>query len=157
MSESAPFRIWAVDDKPSNLAMIAASLPQDAADWAELRGFLDVRAFLAEHERCCAGERAALPDFILLDYFLGRMYGWQALDELVAAYRRIRLAPAERPVIVGFSSWPQASESLVRRGADFALRKIKGRPSSPALERNFCHRAALGQMRRTRRPFAPDP
>lgn len=155
MSESAPFRIWAVDDKPSNLAMIAASLPPGAADWAELRSFLDVRAFLAEHERCCAEAPAALPDFILLDYFLGRMYGWQALDEIVAAYRRLRLAPAARPVIIGFSSWPQASDSLVRRGADFALRKIKGLPSSAALERNFCHRAALEQMRQTRRPFEP--
>src|SRR3954467_8697422 len=146
------FRVWVLDDNPANLRMIERSFPEAVRAALEVRSFVDVEDFLATFDALCRTDAGRLPDFILLDYFLGRMYGSQVLDHLLSTYRREPVHPA---VIIAHSSMAQVSDSLVQAGADFALPKQKGGETSPPLSEAFGTVDAVRWMERHRRPWPP--
>jgi CheY-like chemotaxis protein len=148
----AEFRVWVLDDNPANLRMIERSFPAAVRAELEVRSFVDAGDFLATFDALCRTDAGRLPDFILLDYFLGRMYGSQVLDHLLTTYRREPIPPA---VIVAHSSMAVVSDSLVRAGADFALPKRKGGETSPPIAEAFGTVDALRWMKRHRRPLPP--
>ncbi len=147
------FHIWVIDDNPANLQMIEHSFPEAVRAALEVRSFVDAEDFLATFDALCRTDTARLPDFILLDYFLGRMYGSQVLDHLLTSYRREPIPPA---VIIAHSSMAQVSDSLVQAGADFALPKQKGGEFSPPIAEAFGTVDALRWMKRQRRPLPPE-
>jgi CheY-like chemotaxis protein len=147
------FRVWVLDDNPANLGMIERSFPEAVRAALEVRSFVDAGDFLAAFDALCRADAGRLPDFILLDYFLGRMYGSQVLDHLLSTYRREPVHPA---VIIAHSSMAPVSESLVQAGADFALPKQKGGETSPPIAEVFGTVDALRWMKRHRRPLPPD-
>ena len=69
------FRVWVLDDNPANLGMIERSFPEAVRAAIEVRSFVDAGYFLATFDALCRADAGRLPDFILLDYFLWRMYG----------------------------------------------------------------------------------
>jgi CheY-like chemotaxis protein len=147
------FRVWVLDDNPANLGMIERRLPQAVRASLEVRSFVEAEEFLGTFDALCRADAGRLPDFILLDYFLGRMYGSQVLDHLLSTYRRGPVHPA---VIIAHSSMAPVSESLVHAGADFALPKQKGGQTSPPIAEAFRTVDALRWMKRHRRPLPPD-
>ncbi|MBA3470655.1 MAG: hypothetical protein H0T53_13540 [Herpetosiphonaceae bacterium] len=148
---SERYQIWVVDDKPANLLMIERSFETVRA-LVELRLFEDVREFMATLERDLK-RSAALPDFVLLDFFLRWMHGHQALTRVLQCYRAAATPKSQRAVVIAHSSHPNASALLLRYGADFSLPKVKGLPTSAALEHNFCSAAALAWMREQRQAW----
>ncbi len=148
----AEFRVWVLDDNPANLRMIERSFPAAVGTALEVWSFVDAEDFLATFDALCRTDPGRLPDFILLDFFLGRMYGSQVLDHLLTTYRREPIPPA---VIVAHSSMAEVSDSLVQAGADFALPKQKGGETSPPITKAFGTVDALRWMKRHRRPMPP--
>jgi CheY-like chemotaxis protein len=147
----ARYHIWVVDDKRANLAMIERSF--DAVrPLVELRLFEDVRDFVVTLDHTLK-TYAARPDFVLLDFYLRWMYGHQALTRMLRCYRVAEISLPQRAVVIAHSSHPNASALLIRNGADFSLPKIKGLPTSAALEQNFCSAEALGWMREQRQAW----
>src|SRR4051794_28256363 len=146
------FRVWVLDDNLANLRMIERSFPEAVRAALEVRSFVDVEDFLATFDALCRTDAGRLPDFVLLDFFLGRMYGSQVLDHLLTTYRREPIPPA---VIIAHSSMAQVSDSLVQAGADFALPKQKGGETSPPITEAFGSVEALRWMKRHRRPLPP--
>ncbi len=149
------YQIWVVDDKPANLVMIERSFAAVRA-LVELHLFEDVREFVATLERDL-NSSATLPDFVLLDFYLRWMYGHQALTRVLRGYRVAATPQPQRAVVIAHSSHPNASALLLRYGADFSLPKIKGLPTSAALEHNFCSAAALTWMREQRQAWQLNP
>lgn len=147
------FRIWIVDDEPENLEMIERSFPTAIQDAVEVRSFMDVYRFLNELSQSCQMAKDRLPDFILLDFFLGRMYGWQALERIFSLYTSAQILREQQAVIIAHSSMPSASESLVKDGADFILPKITRLERSLAIEQNFCSVEAIHWMRQHRQAW----
>jgi CheY-like chemotaxis protein len=145
------FRVWVLDDNPDNLRMIELSFPDAVRGSLEVRSFLDAKGFLASFDAQLVGDPSGLPDFVLLDFFLGETYGSRVLEHLLAAYRANAITPA---VIVAHSSLGEISASLVRAGADFALPKRKGGETSPPITAAFGTAEALRWMKRYRRPPA---
>jgi hypothetical protein len=61
-------------------------------------------------------------------------------------------ARVDRPVIIAHSSMRAASDSMVERGADFALDKQKGQPTSATISATFASLDAIEFLRCHRRP-----
>jgi len=148
------FRVWIIDDRPENIAMIAASFADEVRLACEIRSFGQARAALATWAELLAARPAHLPDVILLDFFLDRTYGHHLLDQLMASYRRAARTPA---VVIAHSSMAEASALLIKHGADFSLPKIKGRERSDAVAQAFRSLAALRWLVANRRPMPDQP
>ncbi|MBI3273275.1 MAG: response regulator [Planctomycetes bacterium] len=137
--------VWAIDDASENQRMIRDCLLPDGEAFLVLEAFEEAAAAMEELK-----ERHALadgvPDVILMDYFLGNAYG----SVLTTAIRAL-FAPARGPVIIGHSSMPAASASIVEAGGDFTLPKKKWPPRSGPLRRVFGTRESVAEMLRTRR------
>jgi len=144
------FRIWIIDDRPENIAMIEASFAAEVRQSSQIRSFGQAAAALAACAELLAVAPDQLPDVILLDFFLDRTYGHHLLDRLLAGYRRAGRSPA---VIIAHSSMAQASALLVEHGADFSLPKIKGRERSDAVAQAFRSLEALRWLVAHRQPM----
>jgi CheY-like chemotaxis protein len=147
------FQLWVLDDNAANLAMIERSLPDPVRSSINVRFFDDAKAFLSAFEQCCRSPQESPPDFVLLDFFLGYTYGSAVLDCMSRTAEEVGAVP---PVIIAHSSMPEASSSLVERGADFALAKEKGQPTSPPITATFASVEAIEYIRRHRRPMTLD-
>ena len=130
------FTIWIVDDCQNNILMILKSFPLALQSYLSLRSFLDARIFLQEFEEVCRKQQG-LPHFIFLDYFLGMMYGSEVLKKMFEICEKFPLPNNHYPIVIGHSSNPMASAKLVKEGADFAIPKIKGKNTSPAIAKAF--------------------
>ena len=169
------FAIWLVDDAPSNIRMMDRSFPSDVREAAEIRAFLDEDEFLAEFEARAAllseadaepetapaaapdaalsvalATAPALPDFILLDFYLKRLLGAQVLTRILRVCTMAGLAP---PVVIAHSSSSEGNRQMLRLGADFALPKKRGRDSSPEIAACFRSIEALRWMKENRAPM----
>ncbi|MEI8165041.1 MAG: hypothetical protein WCG26_01645 [Chloroflexales bacterium] len=149
MDTRVEFRIWVIDDTPANLTMIERSFPPAVQASSEIRSFLKAREALAHFDALVGTAPEQLPDFILLDYFLDRMYGHQLLDHFLEQYRASEHPPA---VIIAHSSMDEANLMLVERGADCALEKRKDSPESSAVARAFRSLDAMRWFKQHRRP-----
>ena len=145
------FRIWIIDDRPENIAMIEASFPSEVRQACEIRSFGQARVALATWADLLADRQSPLPNVILLDFFLDRTYGHHLLDQLLADCRRAGRTP---PVVIAHSSMAEASALLIEHGADFSLPKIKGRERSDAVAQTFGSLEALRRLVATRRPLS---
>lgn len=145
------FRIWIIDDRPENIAMIEASFAAEVRLACEIRSFGQAQVALATWAELLSGQQSRLPDVILLDFFLDRAYGHHVLDQLLAGYRRAGRTPA---VIIAHSSMAEASALLIEHGADFSLPKIKGRERSAAVALAFRSLAALRWLVANRQPMS---
>ncbi len=139
------WRVWAIDDSLDNLRMIEASLFPIGAPFLILEPFEDAAVALNEFERRHS-EGGATPDIILMDYFLGGVYGSAVTEQIRALH-----APQAGPIIIGHSSLAEASEAIVRAGGDFILPKRPGQPFSAPLRAALGSAANLESMIRTRR------
>ena len=142
--------IWVIDDNPENIAMIERSFPPPIQTSHALQSFLQARAALAHFDLLMTTAPERLPDFILLDYFLDRMYGHEVLDHLLERYRTSGLP---RAIIIAHSSLAQANALLVERGADCALEKIKGQAQSQAVAFAFRTPEAIRWFKQHRSPM----
>lgn len=146
-----PLHLWLIDDKPANIAMIEASFPPDVLAVIRIRSFLRAADAMVAFESALAHDRASLPDFILLDYFLDGVYGHELLDRMLERYAA---TDTPRGVIVAHSSMAEASQLLEQHGADCTLPKVKGLPRSEAVAWAFRSVAAVEWFREHRRPLA---
>lgn len=144
--------MWVVDDNPANLDMIDQSLPEAVHPVLEVRLFEDASEFLRVFEQTLRETPQHSPDFVLLDFFLGYMYGHQIVEKLLAAYTQAQRMPA---VIIAHSSMPEMSALMVEHGADFSLPKIKGQATSPPITHVFGTVEALHWLKEHRRPVIP--
>ena len=109
-----PVRLWLVDDTEAHHDVARNTL-------ATLKGF-ELSDFLSGAEAIAAfgtlAKGGALPDIVLMDFYLGDERGDQVT-------RRLReLEPADHyAVIVGYSSVADASQRIVAAGADVVVRK----------------------------------
>lgn len=148
MPDPDHFHLWIVDDSRANHDMIRASFTAAVQQYLSLSAFYDGQSCIDEILSLAAAN-AALPDFILLDFFLGDMVGSDVLEKILPAMASY---PAdERPVIIAHSSERRASERMVANGADFLLPKFKEGDTSPHLASAFDGVESMRSMRQHRR------
>ena len=103
--------LWLIDDTLS-LHTVAEATARLAGNW-EFTGWLSGQDAIDEVR---AG--LALPDVILMDYYIGHDRG----DRVTARLRS--LEPRDRrPVIVGYSSVRSGSQAIVEAGGDLIIAK----------------------------------
>jgi CheY-like chemotaxis protein len=144
------FQLWVLDDNVANLAMIERSFPDVVHSRINVRSFDDAKAFVLAFEQGCRSPERILPDFVLLDFFLGYTYGSAVLDSIRRTSQEFGAVP---PVVIAHSSILEASRSMVERGADFALPKEKGQLTSPPITATFASLEAVEYVLRHRRPM----
>lgn len=105
--------LWLVDDTPS-LHVIAEATVQLVDGWNFLGHFTGFEA-IAAYESL---PPEALPQVILMDYYLGEDRG----DTVTAQLRACGL-PTHRPVIIGYSSVRFGSSAIVAAGGDLIVPK----------------------------------
>lgn len=146
--QSRRYKLWVLDDNADNICMIEQSFHPTVKANLEVVSFLSAEAFLSAFE-IILNAVELLPDFVLLDFFLGTMYGSDVLERLTQAWAERDVSPT---VIIAHSSEIKFSELMVAQGADFALEKIKGLECSAALREVFSSPEDLAWLRRYRRP-----
>lgn len=136
--------IWVIDDLSENQEMVRRSLFPHGEAYLELEGFLEARVSLAEMAARAAGA-GAVPEIILMDYFLDSMTGAE-----VTVQMRSLLHDGARPVIIGHSSVTACSRAIVAAGGDFVLPKPRGRDTSSHLLEVFSSRERVRELLRRR-------
>lgn len=120
--------IWVVDDRRENQVMIRRSFAQVERHVAVVP-IHSCTDFHRHVDHCTNADR---PHLIFMDFFMGDEYGTTLVKHL-----RNRRYPVGYPVIIGHSSNLEASAEIVKQGGDFVLEKIKGLPTSRAIETHF--------------------
>ena len=105
--------LWHIDDGEHQLAV--SSFTAAAAGW-RFRGFTTGRAAVRTYRDL---PRTALPQAILMDYFIGDERGDRVTHDLC----RVR---AEHPVIIGHSSAIMGSRAILAAGGALILPKRAG-------------------------------
>jgi len=143
--------VWVIDDARDNHDLVERSLPDGWRAAAHFHAFLAPENALALARSALAdGEDALLPDVVFMDFFLGTMHGDEATRALLELYRE-HDREGDRPVIVGHSSMPGASDAIVRVGADLAIRKPSTAGASAPIIDLFPDVESLRAVRRLRR------
>ena len=146
MADAERFLLWIVDDRPDIHDMVRASFSAEVLERLKIRSFLNGQSCIDEIRTLATN--GVLPDFILLDFFLGDMIGTEVLNQILPLLEN--LDDAQRPVIIAHSSERRASEAMVKKGADFLLPKIKDGATSPHIEEAFDSLASIQWMRSRR-------
>lgn len=105
--------LWLIDDTDGHHRVAAATAA--LVPGVRFAGFLDAEAGLAAF---AAAAPEALPDVVLMDFYLGQARG----DRVTRRLRELEPATA-RPVIIGYSSVASGSAAIVAAGGDLVLRK----------------------------------
>lgn len=112
-----PVLLWLVDDSPHHHAVAAATVARVSG--VRLAGFLTAHDAIAAFAKAARAKAAtAVPDVVLMDFFLGDGHG----DQVTRRFRQLE-PRAKRPVIIGYSSVRSGSEAIVAAGGDLVLRK----------------------------------
>jgi len=143
-------RVWVLDDRPDNCAMVERSFLPDVRARLDWCAFYEPEPFLKALAK--AHGNGGSPDFILLDYFLGYAYGHEVLKEMQTWWTKHNVLPAQRPIVIAFSSAPDANRRLVKLGADFAIEKCSGRANCPEITALFSDADSIAALRRQRHP-----
>jgi CheY-like chemotaxis protein len=131
--------LWLVDDTPSHHATVRATIahmPQ-----VRLTAFTEATEAVNRFERLVRESPRALPQVVLMDYYLGSTHG----DAVTRALRLLQPSGADL-IIVGYSSMAAGSRSIVEAGGDVVVRKT--RPDGGPNHELARYLAALVNVRR---------
>ena len=108
--------LWLIDDTLQHHGTAEATA--GLVPGVDFAGFISgadaLEAFRAVH-----ADPARAPEVVLMDFYLGDERG----DRLTSHFRQLEHA-IQRPVIIGYSSVPSASEAIIAAGGDLMLRKL---------------------------------
>ncbi len=148
------FRLWIIEDDPRHIAHVEQSLPPDIRQILAVQSFIVPQDCLNTFTTLCAKAPDRLPDFILLDYFLGSMHGDEVLSKLLATYEQYGLP---RAVIIAHSSNMYNNAELVRQGADFSVLKDRSQIGNPMIRHIFGSEEALIWLQEHRQKMPINP
>lgn len=132
------YRVWVVDTKPENFELVKRSIPDTS--WVELRHLATGEEFIGEMQLNVMNEMV-LPHVVLLDFFLGSMFGPDVMEKFNAVFETV--SPHLKPYVIAFSSMENSNDAMCQLGAPWAILKIKDAEKNDEIADLFANREKL--------------